>query len=126
MKSGEPNGGTVLIVDDNDGVREALTELLELEGYAVRCAANGKEALDQLQQNPLPCVILLDLGMPVMGGCEFRREQQKLAALAAIPVFVLSANAYGQEQAVAMGVAGFFPKPFDVSALLQALASCCR
>jgi CheY-like chemotaxis protein len=126
MKSGEPNRGTVLIVDDNDGVREALTELLELEGYTVFGAANGKEALDQLQRLPPPCVILLDLRMPVMDGREFRREQQKVAALAAIPVFLLSADADGGEIAAALGVAGFFPKPADVWPLLQALASCCR
>jgi CheY-like chemotaxis protein len=59
---------TILIVDDDTGVRETLESILEAEGYSTACAANGKEALDCLQKFPLPCLILLDVVMPVMNG----------------------------------------------------------
>jgi CheY-like chemotaxis protein len=66
--------GHILIVEDNPDTRETLADFLAFEGYAVRGAANGQEALTVLQKEPLPDLILLDLMMPVMDGCEFRRR----------------------------------------------------
>src|SRR5215510_8699670 len=64
----------VLVVDDDQDIRDALCELLRDEGYEAIAVANGEEALTYLKGGNLPCVILLDLMMPVMDGWEFRRQ----------------------------------------------------
>jgi serine/threonine protein kinase len=84
------NRGTVLIVDDDPLIQTTLTLVLEGQGFTVRLAGDGQEALHVLRQEPLPQLILLDLKMPGMDGFEFLRERQGDAALAAVPVVVLS------------------------------------
>src|SRR5262249_54943332 len=77
---------TVLIVDDDRDIREALTQALVEGGYTAVGVANGQEALRWLRTaTPAPCLILLDLAMPVMNGWQFRSEQQRDPGLAAIP-----------------------------------------
>src|SRR5439155_7067879 len=66
---------TVLVVEDDFDLRDALVPILEYEGHRVVSAANGREALDWLHAMPPPSLILLDLMMPVMNGEEFRAEQ---------------------------------------------------
>jgi chemosensory pili system protein ChpA (sensor histidine kinase/response regulator) len=69
---------SILVVDDQSASRDMFGELLEDEGYSVACAANGKDALEYLHQaEELPCLILLDLAMPLMTGYEFLSEQQQ-------------------------------------------------
>src|SRR5687767_10378202 len=76
----------ILIVDDDAGMREMLALFLEDEGYRCENATNGLDALSRLRSSAAPpCVILLDLNMPVMTGWEFRQEQQRDSALAGIP-----------------------------------------
>ncbi len=58
----------ILVVEDDAGIREALRMILELEGYNIREASNGKEGLEVLKSMPRPCLILLDLMMPIMDG----------------------------------------------------------
>ena len=72
--------------------RWALKALLEAAGYRVTCAAHGGEALAYLRQGRPPRAILLDLSMPVMDGWTFRKQQQRVAAWAVIPVVLLSAQ----------------------------------
>lgn len=108
----------VLIVDDQPDVRETLADILELEGYRVATAANGKEALEQLRSQPLPHVILLDLRMPVMDGQTFRKAQQGAPALAVIPVVVISGEGDVGESAKALDAVGHLTKPFDIEQLL--------
>ncbi len=92
--SSEPTG-PVLVVEDNDDVREAAAALIETAGFHVRTAANGKEALDVMRSGAeLPCLIVLDVMMPVMDGPTFRRRQLADPALAHIPVVVVTA--YGR------------------------------
>ena len=81
----------VLLVDDDVDERDAITLLLELEGADVTVAGNGEEAFDVLRADPLRCLILLDLQMPVMDGWEFRRRQL-LSSMAGIPVVVVSGH----------------------------------
>src|SRR5205085_12014163 len=86
-------GRRVLVVEDDHDVREALVEALEASDYHPMAAANGSEALQRLRSgSEPPCVILLDVMMPVMDGREFREEQRRDPALAEIPVVVLSAH----------------------------------
>jgi len=110
---------TVLLVEDHVDLRETLTEALEIEGVAIKAVGNGQEALDYLQREPPPKLILLDLTMPVMDGFRFREEQQKEIKLKDIPVFVLSAETHLAEKARAMGVAGHMSKPVDLHKLLE-------
>ena len=65
----------VLVIDDDWAIRETVGEVLHDAGYQVVCASNGREALDYLRQGPVPCMILLDLMMPVMDGHQFREHQ---------------------------------------------------
>jgi two-component system chemotaxis response regulator CheY len=91
MPDAESTRGPLLIVDDDEPVRDVMREVLEERGYLVACASNGQEALRMLQHDPRPRLILLDLMMPVMNGWELLRELRQRAELAGIPVVVLSA-----------------------------------
>jgi CheY-like chemotaxis protein len=83
---------TVLVVDDEKDVRESVCEMLEARGYQVVCAEDGRAALEHLRGGLRPDVILLDLMMPGMNGWQFRDEMNRDAALAGIPVVVITAT----------------------------------
>lgn len=112
---------SVLVVEDDFDLRDALVPILEYEGHRVVSAANGREALDRLQAMPLPSLILLDLMMPVMNGEAFRAEQLRDPRLAGIPVVVVSAHPAAEEHAARMGAVACVRKPFDVDDLLAAV-----
>ena len=116
---------SVLVVDDDDELRDTVTELLRLEGFDVSSASNGHEALEFLRSNPAPHVIVLDLMMPVMNGQQFRQAQLDAPAFAAIPVVLLTAVHNGRQQAEAMGVSDFFSKPVDFDVFIAALRTYC-
>jgi CheY-like chemotaxis protein len=116
---------TVLVVDDDVNFREILKQILSLEGYRVTSAATGAEALEVLQGVSSPCVILLDLMMPVMDGSQFRREQARDPALAEIPVVVVSAASNVPQKAAALGAAGYIQKPVDLDNLLSTVQRYC-
>jgi CheY-like chemotaxis protein len=111
----------ILIVEDDFDIREALTQILEEEGYAVRGASQGREALDLVAEAGAPRLILLDLMMPVMNGWQFRSEQLKDPALAPVPVLVISADPQVQQKAASLGAAGLLRKPISLDDLLQAV-----
>src|SRR5690349_24594897 len=84
----------VYVVEDYSDLRHTIGEALEAQGYAVVSAANGAEALEALRRDDArPCLILLDLMMPVMNGYECRKEQRADPELAGIPVVVIPAPA---------------------------------
>jgi CheY-like chemotaxis protein len=113
---------SILVVDDQAAIRLMFSDLLEDEGYTVVCAANGKEALDYLRHaEELPGLILLDLAMPVMTGYEFLREQQQDARLAAIPVILMTARGYFEQDGLDMYAADYIHKPTELNALLAAI-----
>src|SRR5688500_17713436 len=93
MSDAEGRRTRVLVVEDDEGIREALCDLLATEGFDVTSAVHGADALEKLRGNgEKPNVILLDLMMPVMDGWAFRAEQRRDPALAAIPVVVITAS----------------------------------
>lgn len=109
---------TVLVVEDDDHVRELVIEILGDGGFAAFGVGNGEEALQHLRRAHLhPALILLDLMMPVMDGWQFRNEQLKDPALAQIPVVVMSASDDGEVSAH-----GHVGKPFDIEELLGVVA----
>jgi CheY-like chemotaxis protein len=115
----------ILLVDDDEGNREALRELLEGEGYAVVAAPDGAQALERLGELR-PSLILLDMMMPVMNGSEFRQRQREDPRLRDIPVLLMSAGARLDDEAEAMDARGVIGKPPDVDAMLREVARICR
>jgi CheY-like chemotaxis protein len=109
---------TILIIDDDEAVRDALVMVLSDEGYPVATAVNGLEGLRYLKAaKETPDLILLDVMMPVMDGYQFRAEQRKDPALAAIPVLVLTAGA-ADPQLAGMAANGYMRKPINLTTLL--------
>jgi len=120
-----PAGLPVLVVDDQVDVRESLAFLLELKGYAVVTAADGREALGQMRRGVRPGLILLDLMMPDMDGLEFRREQLKDPQLSTVPIVVCSAHPDATSTAERLGAAACLPKPLNIDRLLSLVAAHC-
>jgi CheY-like chemotaxis protein len=112
----------ILVVEDDADAREALVSLLQMKGYRAVPAGNGKEALDYLNQAPVPDLIILDLWMPVMDGWQFRTEQIKDPRLKEIPVVVVTALS-DQADVDADEV---IIKPVDIDRLLTAVGHYCR
>ncbi len=108
----------VLVVDDDPDILEALSEILEAEGFEIRRARNGKEALERLEPQP-PNLILLDLMMPVMDGWEFAQRMRQKPAVADIPIIVLSADRNVGSKAADIGAVGHLAKPFELNDLLD-------
>src|SRR5512143_581967 len=107
---------SVLVVDDERDIREAVAEVLKDEGYEVIDARDGAEALLQLRAHH-PAVVLLDLMMPGMNGWEFCAARKREPELDAIPVIVISA--LGQVSGI--DAAAFLQKPFELDALVSAV-----
>ncbi|WP_338278235.1 response regulator [Corallococcus caeni] len=111
---------TLLLVENNEDVREALREILESEGYHALTAVNGQDALNVLAgQERMPGLILLDLVMPVMDGHAFIEHLRGTGALALTRVLVLTAH---PTLPLPQGVAGRLGKPVKLEALLDAIA----
>jgi CheY-like chemotaxis protein len=117
----------VLVVEDNDATREALSEILNAAGYDTAAAENGRQALDYLHQHPdRPSVILLDMMMPVMDGWEFLRRKRKEPPLAPVPVVVFSAaSGINLRTMQALGAVDVLAKPADPADLIAAVARHC-
>ena len=114
----------ILLVEDNDDIREALAETLRDHGYDVSEATNGKEALAQLESLcEHPCLVLLDLMMPVMSGPELLKLMQENQRLASLPVIVLSAVSQPEHARMAKK---FIRKPPDPEVLLKVVEEYCR
>jgi len=96
---GTVTGATVLVVDDDSGSRNATRRVLEKLGLKGAEVGNGLEALQWLEDNPAPALILLDLMMPVMDGFGFLEEFERRPALRAIPVVVLTGKRLTSEEA---------------------------
>jgi CheY-like chemotaxis protein len=120
--------GAILIVDDDNDVRSALSELLEEEGFSVNGAPNGREALALLRGgNVHPAVILLDLMMPGMDGWDFRSEQMRDPALAGVPVVIVSASGFSRESIrTQFRPAAYVEKPIERTALLAVIRELLR
>lgn len=116
---------SVMVVDDDQAIREVMEELFVDEGYDVVTAANGEEALSVLRANSKhPGVILLDLNMPIMTGWEFRNVQRQDPKLASIPVVVFSADRGLLNSANQLDAAAYLAKPLDIVTLLDTVEHC--
>jgi CheY-like chemotaxis protein len=116
----------VLIVEDDGDVRESILEVLQDNAYTAIAVSNGAEALARLRSAaPRPCLILLDLMMPVMDGYKFRTAQTSDPVLTTIPVVVLTAQGGAEKTAQDMQAAGFLKKPVKLEALLEVVQRYC-
>ena len=111
----------ILVVEDEPDIRDAVSDLLELEGYAVQTASNGQEALELLD-GPLdgeaqPCLILLDVMMPVMDGHAFMARLREDDAHQRIPVVITSASPQVPE-----GARAHLRKPYELHRLLDVIS----
>jgi two-component system chemotaxis response regulator CheY len=122
--------GNVLIVEDDADTREMLAALLALEGFHAISAEDGLEALHLLRTvrhraPTTPCLILLDLTMPRLGGKEFRRAQLEDPTVANVPVAVMSGAVNLEERARALGAVATVAKPIDLDALMNVVKRYC-
>jgi two-component system, chemotaxis family, chemotaxis protein CheY len=117
MNDAEAVPKCILVVDDDDAVREAIAETLESAGYSVESAADGLQALEKVK-TALPDAIVLDLMMPVMDGWAFLDRCRKQDLCADTPILLTSAVQRLEETALELHVQACLPKPFDLDELL--------
>lgn len=91
-----PTDGVVFIIDDDHGIRESVSGLLDSEGYSCAGFADGMEALIALRTGLKPSVILLDIAMPRMDGCDFRNAQRADPTLKDVPVAIVTAAGFSE------------------------------
>jgi CheY-like chemotaxis protein len=116
---------TVLVVDDDSEITAGLQKVLEDYGFIAIAAANGRDALAYLRREEPPCLVLLDLYMPVMSGAEFRAEQLKDERLAAIPVAILTGDSWVELRARELNVDRYLKKPVQIDQLLGLVERYC-
>lgn len=113
--------GKVLVVDDDDALRDIVAEAIADAGFAVEQAENGEVALAKMRADS-PCVVLLDLMMPVMDGWQVVSEMQADPALAGVPVCVISA----QDKTPPPRADRFLRKPVTLAELVSAVSTYCK
>jgi CheY-like chemotaxis protein len=122
--------GNVLIVEDDPETREMLATLLTTEGFYAVAAEDGLEALHLLRTvrhraPQAPCLVLLDLTMPRLGGPEFRRAQLNDPILAGIPIAVMSGATDATERGATLGAVATLTKPIDLDVLIEVVRQYC-
>jgi CheY-like chemotaxis protein len=115
----------VLLVEDDPNVRAGLHAFLRNGGYEVRAAEDGQQALEALRSGFGPCLILLDMVMPVKNGRQFREEQLADPSLRHIPVVILSGLKRDEGEVVRLSVDAWIEKPLRLDALEDALGRLC-
>jgi CheY-like chemotaxis protein len=110
----------VLIVDDEQDIRDSIAEFLQDEGYAVVTAANGQDALERLADDELPCVVILDLMMPVLDGNAMYERMQRDPRLAKLPVIVSTSDPSRAPAGVLI-----MKKPINLNRLLSTVRQHC-
>ena len=111
--------GMVLVIDDDDGVREAILDVLESSQVPARGVGSGAEAFEYLDANPPPRLILLDLVLPDMPGAQIRNRLLEKPELAEVPVVLMTASSNLEAtNAGCSQLAGRLRKPFDLQSLL--------
>jgi CheY-like chemotaxis protein len=115
--------GHILVVDDDRSLRDALCDGLQLEGYEVVCVGDGRAALDHLNRGERPCLVLLDLMMPVMDGKALRQAMLLDANLLDIPVVLITAA--GAQFAAGVAAQAVLHKPLTIDAVVGVVQDYC-
>ena len=119
------NDKTVLIVEDDEVIRDVLQQLLQYQGYKTVTANHGKDALEKLDELECPALLLMDLMMPVMDGWELLANLRSNERFRRLPVIVLSAGAEGHELRDDP-YARFLKKPLRMHSLLEMVQKLCQ
>jgi len=121
--SGVQPQATVLFVEDNADLRENAALVLSMEGYGVRVACDGREALDLLGGGLVPDLIVSDIMMPRMDGYEFFEAVRKISHLQAVPFIFLTARSSRRDVSIGrlLGADDYLVKPFDPEDFLIAI-----
>lgn len=120
-----PACDVILVIDDNADLRDGLRIVLEREGYTVATASNGRDALNRLYSGVEPCLIIMDLMMPVMNGFEFREAQLADARLAKIPLIAYSGVTDPLQTAQQLHAVAYVHKPAEVEQLAALVRQFC-
>jgi CheY-like chemotaxis protein len=115
----------VLIAEDNAEVREVLEEIIRAEGAEVAAVSNGAEAWERVRQAPYPCLVLLDLKMPVLDGVGFLNMRNADPETARIPVIMLTGSIELEGREKELNIQGYVRKPFDPEALSRMVREYC-
>jgi CheY-like chemotaxis protein len=115
----------VLVVDDDDAVRDLLATVLVDVGYDVRTAPNGRDAL-AIAQRERPDVVVMDVNMPVLDGLSACRRLRDDARTASLPVLIMSAHPIGERRLGECRADRFLRKPFDITQLVDEIETCVR
>lgn len=113
------SGATVLIVEDEFAIAELLSMALTDRGYRVVLAANGRQALERLNEEPLPDLIITDLMMPVLDGTGLIQALQRSKPKRDIPCIIMSSIPEDAARRRVNEYAGFIRKPFRLASVLQ-------
>jgi CheY-like chemotaxis protein len=113
------------VIDDDRDIREAIRDLLAVDGYDIAEARDGGAGLAYLRSHPRPGVILLDWNMAPMNGGQFMAEFSSDPELSVIPVVLLTADIRAEEKARARGIKSLVKKPIDVDVLLAIASRYC-
>lgn len=108
----------ILIIEDDNAIRDAMASVLELEGYSTVLASNGKQGMEMIKAGHVPDIILLDMMMPIMSGWDFLDFIRANEETSQIPIIVVSA--YG-EIAKSVRPHAVVPKPVQVNSLLETI-----
>lgn len=115
-----------MIVEDDELIMGAMKQVLETEGYKTILATDGQKALDALKKFSNPCLILLDMMLPIMNGWEFLEELKKNGGMmAAIPVVITSAAGNAAVATAVQQTQGYIKKPIDLDLLLTTVKKFC-
>ncbi len=120
---GRAQSRTILIVEDDTDIRDTLQHLLEANGYRAAPASNGQVALDLIESIGRPCLILLDLMMPVMDGWAFLTALDQSDTLVDVPIVIVSA--YTDKAASLERAQQVLKKPVDIHALMEVVRQHC-
>lgn len=116
----------ILLVEDDQDIRDTLIELLEGEGYEVFFAENGQVGLDRLTAGGvLPNLILLDLMMPIKDGFQFCAEKDANPKIAHLPVVVMSADGHVRENQQRVNALAYLKKPLDIYEIINTVEKYC-
>jgi CheY-like chemotaxis protein len=115
----------VLVIEDNDEIREVLEEMIRTDGTMVESASDGAQGWARVRREPYPCLILLDLKMPVMDGVGFLKLRNADSELSRIPVIMLTGSVELEGRENELNFQGFVKKPFDPDALSHLVRQYC-
>lgn len=119
-----PDPFQILVVEDDESIRDCIALIAEIQNYDVQMASNGKIALDLLRSElRKPDLVLLDLMMPIMDGYQFKQALEKDQGLSNIPVVIMTAARETPGKFESLNAQGLIRKPFDLNDLLSTIES---